>query len=532
MGNSFKVALMELETRQSGDRCWMHLAIILTICAGVRIWLITNAEMISRDGTVYIRMAQDWSDSGWEGVKAQTYHPGYPVAISWSRSVLNTCLNVDDRFGWELSGQLVSLLSSLLGIAGLWCFAGMVFNWRIAFVSALLFGVSRKFAALGADVLSDSLALCFQIWAIVLAIRVREILKGRAGNAFLPAALIGLLAAAAYLVRLEGLIVVGIAGLLWLTVKDCRTKTAGVIAVMLLVCLGCMTPYMLAIGGLTAKKSISDFVMVTSSNGPMIASLPARTIDSRVVFKFIGQLSEALNPVLFFMVVILLVDFVARKMRIVKLSGAQTPRFAGTFIMLAAICLLAPAVILQYYKHGFMSHRYFMFPAILMAPWAGAGALLVAQRAGSLASRFVKLKPFVVEVLIVSIAVLGVLGNTVKRPLHSGKGHMRQAGRETAQIAGPRDKVFSNSRWVLHYAQRRGGLLDLQRHSVARITQAISTNQAAGTCYLVLSEKTPGKWASGLGSTGSTLTLELVKRIKQTGNPKKQHFVTIYRVSR
>jgi hypothetical protein len=510
----------------------MHLAIILAICAGVRIWLMTSAEMISRDGTVYIQMARDWSDSGWEGVKPQTYHPGYPVAVSWLNGVLNMCFNVDDRSGWELSGQLVSLLFSLLGIAGLWCFAGMVFNWRIAFVSALLFGVSRKFAALGADVLSDSLALCFQIWAIVLAIRVLDILKGRAGNAFLSAALIGLLAAAAYLVKVEGLIVVVISALLLLTVKDRRARSAGLIAVMLLVCLLCMTPYMLAIGGLTAKKSISDFVMVTSHNGPMIASLAGVTIDSRVVFKFIGQLSEAVNPVLFFMAVILLADSAARKMRIVKLTGPQTPRFAGTFIMIAAICLLAPAVILQYYKHGFMSHRYFMFPAILIAPWAGAGVLLVAQRAGSLASRFVKLKPFVVEALIVSIAALGILGNSVKRPLHSGKGHMRQAGRETAKIAGERDKVFSNSRWVLHYAQRRGGLLDLQRHSVAEIAQAISTNQASGTRYLVLSEAIPGKWASGFASTNPTLALELVKRIRPHGNPKKPLFVTIYRVAR
>lgn len=493
----------------------------------------TNAEVIARDGTVYIQMAQDWSQNGWDGIKGQTYHPGYPVTISWVQGVLNAFFHLDTQAGWELFGLLVSLISNLLAIAGIWCFAGMIFNWRVAFITALLFGISRKFAAIGADVLSDSQAICFQIWAVVLAVKVFDLLKGKSKKVFLLAGLVGLFGGLAYLVRIEALVVVVLSGLLWLTVRKNWTLKVASMAVMLLVCIACMSPYMLAVDGLTTKKGLADFVIIPGRDLPAFFGLARVSIDTPVVFKFVGQLSEALNPVLLFPAVIWLIGIVIyqlRKNR--KPVKPEMPKFAGVFMMAGAIVLLAPALIGQYYKHGFMSHRYFMFPAALISPLAGAGVLLLARYAGFLGSKIVKLKPPLIEGFIVAVFAIGILGNTVKKPLHAGKGYLRKAGQDVARSAGKKDKVFSDSRLVLYYAKRRGILLDSQRLSPAEIVQQVSANSASSKSYLVLTEATLGNSLSEIDSVGKgqKLKIELVNRVEQQGKKKKSDTVRIYRV--
>ncbi|MDP6634990.1 MAG: glycosyltransferase family 39 protein [Phycisphaerae bacterium] len=522
---------MELETRQPRTARWTHLVVILAVCAGVRIWLVADAEIIARDGTIYVQMARDWSQSGWDGIKGQTYHPGYPVSVSWMYAAMNALFQVDGRAGWEFSGQLVSLISNLLTVAGVWCFAGMVFNWRVAFVTALLFGLGRKFAALGADVLSDSLALCFQIWAAVLAVKVSALLDSRSRKAVLSAGLIGLLGGAAYLVRVEGLVIVVVSGLLWLRVRRNWTLRAASIVVMLLVCLACMSPYMLAVGGLTAKKSFSDFVIIPSYDLSVVASITGGATSSSAVLKFVGQLSEAMNPVLFFAAVIWLVDAVVRRpRRSPKSATPGAPRYAGVFIMVGTVGLLAPALIGQYYKHGFMSHRYLMFPAILISPWAGAGVLLVARYIGIFIPKAVKLQPLLIEGCVIAVFAVCILGNTVKKPLHSGKGYLRQAGLDLAKIAGDQEKVFFDSGWILHYAQRRGVLLDSDRRSFTEIVQQVSAHAASSKCYLVLSEAALADGFAEITSTRPALRIELIKRVVQQGKSDRSHSVWIYAV--
>ena len=538
------------EDRPSASRWRLAaaLALVLAVSAGVRLWLIAHTEVIARDGTIFVLMARGWSDEGMVGFRGYTFHPGYPVAIAGVHRMLAGVTGRTDLASWDLSGQIVSLLLGLAATAGVWYFAGKVFNWQVAWMAALLFGVGRGWASLGSDALSDAPAIAFEIWSIVLALAAMDQLARGSPRMILPAAAAGVLAGVGYLVRPEALLVTVPAAALWVA---CRIRTRknwsltfGGIGAMAAGALACAAPYMIAIGGLTRKKSLEDFVTLPARLGdpsrPLAVPWPDAVASPAAggtmmladaaglpwayaegLGKMAVNLFAAMHPVVAALAVVWLVTWIGdRALRLKALREvALRPRAAGVFLMVGCLAVLGPFLIGQYAKHGFMSHRYLMLPAALLSSLAGAGVWVLAVHAAKAFSRQPSQKPplqgeplarqarrgltaaaarprktwFLAAGLTVAVTA-GLVVHSL-RPLHEGKLTFRLAGQTLGSMLRPGDFVLSDDSWVLHYSGAEGRLMDpavVQPEVLARL---VRDAPATGSIYLVLNEMKAGETA-------------------------------------
>ncbi len=438
------------------------LAAVILICAGIRIWLIRHTEVIAGDGTTYVRMAQQWLSDPGGVVDDYLYAPGYPAAMAAVHEALDAAGLAHGRDGWELSGQIVSLVASAGAIVALWCFAGMAFNWRVAWISALLFGVSRKWSALGADVLSDALAVCLQMWALVLAVAVANLLRNKSRWALVAAAGAGLCGGLGYLVRPESLIVVFLGIVLWLIrclrERLSRPLTLGAIACAAATAATCAVPYMIAIGGLSKKKTMATFALQPRSGGsPFVAAggmLAWSGIDDSSVVEFAAEMFEAMHPVVGILACLYLVVWACRKFARLKLPGqiVLLPRGDCAFMSLGVTAIFAVVLIRLHTNVGYLSERHAMFPAACLAPFAGAAMIAIVEGIALLAKLLrLPLRRTVISVVLAGGIAAAMVSLHTLRPLHEGKVHFRRAAEYARQQAGPEGLVLADHAWLIYY---------------------------------------------------------------------------------
>ncbi|MCD4823253.1 MAG: hypothetical protein K8S55_01485, partial [Phycisphaerae bacterium] len=382
----------------------LALAVLLLTQGGLRIYLINRSEVIAEDGAYYLGITKDIAANPAETIRECYVHPGYPVSVIGTYSLMRGGqLDPADREGWERAGQAVALTASLLLLVGVWAFAWLIFgNWWIGFIAAMLFGFGRKFAALGADVLTDSLMLCLQVWTITLALAAANSLSRKSWRGLFLAAGVGALAGGAFLVRPEGLVVLAIAVLLWLAVQVRRrinwTLCLAMAAVATVTAFVVMWPYMQLIGTVTRKWNMSQFASSLSGGGAAGFSTCLATIypvEYPSVVRIIGRFFEAQHPVLagltcayillwllgrikrlrglaeiiphcssrgvFVVVVTWLLGRIKRLRGLAEIIPHCSSR--GVFVVVVTWILIAPLLTLRYRATGAMSHRYLMLPA-------------------------------------------------------------------------------------------------------------------------------------------------------------------------
>ena len=450
---------------------------MLLVCAGLRVWLIRHTEVIAKDGLVYIEMARAWPVDPLAVARDYSYHIGYPVSMVGCRRAVMALGGPSGLSGWELSGQIVSLLAGLAAMIAVWLLAGMVFDWRTAWVTALVFGVGRKWVALGADVLSDALAVCLQMWALVLAVATVGWLRRRSKWALVLAAGVGLCSGAGYLVRPEALLVPVLAAVLWLAFQ-LRTRaswrlTLVCLVVALLTTVACAAPYVAAIGGLTRKKNLIDILVLHVAGGSGPARAGVALLPLTATCKFLSQLVEAMHPAVAILAGLWLAAWIG--MRVLRLrlplAGSASPRWPGAVVMVAAAAILAPLWINFHTKVGYLSHRHAMFLAAVLSPLAGAGALILAECVRALAKAVgLRLAAGAVIGLVVGGTAVGLIVHSL-RPLHAGKGYLREAGKYVGSISGPDDFLLTDSARVIYYAQVKGHRLyhsEISRQALLR----------------------------------------------------------------
>jgi len=232
------------------------------------------------------------------------------------------------------------------------------------------------------------------------------------------------------------------------------------------VTLACVLPYALIIGGLSRKKSISDFVL-RSVHAParVLASVtPAGWSDAPR--QFLGQLFEAMHPVVASLACVWLLGFLLERRWRGKTAAVvfPPPRPPCGFLMLAALAVLAPLLMGLYANVHYLSHRHLMFLAALLAPLAGAGAVALADGLGELLAwrRPKRLPDAPVRLAVVGAMAVGLALHAI-RPMHEGKGHFRQAGRFVAATQQAGDVLMTDSVWVLHYSQLPGARIAPER---------------------------------------------------------------------
>ena len=468
---------------------WLALLIVLLACTAVRTWLISHAEMISRDGVTYIKMAREWSQNPSAVIHNYSYHVGYPAAISAMHRLLSS-FGLSDRLDtWELAARLVSLLSALVATTAVWLFAALTFDYHIAFITTILLCAARKWAILGADVTSDALALAFQTSAVLLTLLVLIQLKKHSPFALLLALPLGLCAGAGYLVRPESLVVVAIAVVIWLThqLRSPATPWKLTIAAILTTAFSALAlaaPYMLAIGTLTKKKRFDQII-------PFANILPLAMTGNDYnsgLRELINQLTEAMHPVLFVLALGWLVLWSG--FRIISRGQNKpfnpAPRPAGAAVMLLTAAAFTPLLLGLHSKVHYLNFRHIMLLGLLLSPLAGAGVLLAAYIISDSLRRFSQTFRLRTAYILLALLLAPMLVHAL-HPLKQFQSHYRDAALQLAQLLGPNDFFLARSPWIFHYSQANGEYYYTEKLTPKMLLDRITRISPTPT-YLVYSD--------------------------------------------
>lgn len=448
-------------------RCGQILPILILVVF-VRVWLVRHTAVIADDGAArYTPMARQWSVDPRGTMKRYSLHVGYPAAtaaLHRVRAALGASGSLSD---WDRSGQWVSLVAGAMGMVALWLLTGMTFNWRVAWMATLLFGVTRKWSADSADVLTDALALCMELWATVLAVVALGLIQRRSWWSLLSAAGTGVFAAGGYLVRPEASVVAALAVLLWLAfqlVGRPRWRPAlACTAVMIVTAALCALPYMVEIGGFTKKKRLDDLVLraPVPSAGPVRATALSRHPYYKYAppRQFVNKLIEAMHPTLGILMCLWLAVWIAARIRRVKIPHRiqACPRGPGGFLMIASLVLIAPLTMVHYARAGSLSHRYVFLPAALLSGLAAAMILILAHACSLLAERRgwpPSRRRWILPIALAPV-LAGLLLHTL-RPRRTGKAHHLDAARSLRQKAREGDVLLTDSLHILRHAGIRG----------------------------------------------------------------------------
>ena len=234
---------------------WGCLAVLAVLAIALRSWQLTHTEVASRDSISYIRIAWQLEHAPWRRVmRASPQHPGYPLAVLALSHPVRQFFPDDLPRAWQISGQLVSVLASLLLLVPMFYLGREMFDRRVAFWACLLFQCLPTSGKIMGDALSDTLFLlcaCTGLWLATVALRRRST------GLF---ALTGLAGGLAYWTRPEGALVVAATGLVILGMqKTPRRQSWRKVLIqgsaLSLTALASITPYMILIGGLTVKNT-------------------------------------------------------------------------------------------------------------------------------------------------------------------------------------------------------------------------------------------------------------------------------------
>ena len=514
------------------------LLVVLFICGALRIWLIDHLEIIARDGVVYINFAREMMADPMGSIRSYNIHPLYPAAMVGVYKILSLLSLSQDLAGWVLSGQIVAFLGAIAAMVAIWLFAKLAFNRQIAWISVLLFSLGRKFAVLGADVLTDSSALAFEMWAFALGLSAGWLLERGKRRAVIVAAAGGLCAGVGYLVRPEaGLAFIPIAAL-WIACALRRSAkwshVLGCVVAAFISMMVCIIPYALTIGTITKRWPIREYLPFVG--GKSAAMLACQAVTAMENFGPITQLPKGLfaemHALPATLACICLLTWILVRLS-VKLPRSIRifPSRHGVAIMIGWAVVFTPLVIARAFKHP-GSNRYLLAQAALFAGLAGAGVIILAEWITLGAGRINVGGKYFRQTTIIILVALMARGMQIHsmRPIHEGKAYIRKAGTYLSENAPPDERILVRSQRVLLYSRMRGGVIPTEALKDKRKLHKYIAGWRAK--YIVVRDKdlatTNTRCAKWFGSPAF---VEITKFTQENAG-KNPDTIRIYRINR
>jgi len=400
-------------------------------------------------------------DGRWSEALSQGYHPGYPALAAAAALLLG---NV------PFAAHAVSILAGALTPIPAWSIGRRAFGLRGAFFAALLAAVLPEAVDEGSDILVEATYLLFFLSSVALALRAASMpgLPAAAGS--------GLFAAAAYLVRPEGLAAaafgpaVVLAGA-WLGPALWGRRLAAT-AVLSAAFLAGFAPYVVFLHGhfgrwmITAKQGGAAFSRAAPQSRMGESQKKVQEKGRSSALYLPGRFLQQLGKTMFLPFAALVVLAAFLRFRVPRPAPAE--RFARLAI-LGLVALYLPPLFRLLATMGYVSTRHLLAPAMLLLVFgAGSAAWLSLQWKRGMA------------VTILAIAAVGLPKSL--RPVRTDEIPLKLAGlylRDVAPgvpFAGPEKAAYYAD--VLFYHVPQGGSPE--------IAAALSE---AGTPWLVLLEE-------------------------------------------
>jgi dolichyl-phosphate-mannose-protein mannosyltransferase len=154
-----------------------RLAILFLMAVALRVVVIANTTLVSRDCIVFVRYALDLEDppSGVGGalgvIRANEHPPGYPLAILAVSKVVRPFTGGETVPTMALSAQIVSALAGILLTVPFYLFTRRILGRNSAFAATAVFGVLPGFVEVTGDGISDGLYWLTIVTALWFAAR-------------------------------------------------------------------------------------------------------------------------------------------------------------------------------------------------------------------------------------------------------------------------------------------------------------------------------------------------------------------------
>lgn len=258
----------------AGENLWPETRVIAALFALallVRVVTAFQIKVIFNDGPIFLEIAEQLWEGAFATAFAHQYHPLYPLLVAGARFLVGEL---------ELAGLVVSLLAGSLAVVALYYFLRRAFDRQTAWIGGVLMALHPYAAEFSADVQSEGLYI-----ALFLA-GVAGLFSALAVRSAPRALLAGALAGLAYLVRPEGLGLVGVGVLVvvarlatrrWSLAEGVRFGAALLLGAALLA--GPYLVHLHAVTGhwtLTQKKSLEDFSTPAREPAPLPPGTPDR----------------------------------------------------------------------------------------------------------------------------------------------------------------------------------------------------------------------------------------------------------------
>ena len=180
----------------------LFLLVIITLIPRIIVFL--QPQIITIDGTLYIKMAKLFAEGKYAGTRG-SYFNLYPLMIFLVQKFIGD---------WELSGRLISLILGTLTVIPIFLLGRSLYNERMGWFSALFYVTLPDFLKFDTQVLRDPTYWFFMTFSLYL------VWEGLKKNRLLVTALASMSAGLGAITRVDGLVLWGV---LAIYVAFCRT---------------------------------------------------------------------------------------------------------------------------------------------------------------------------------------------------------------------------------------------------------------------------------------------------------------------
>jgi hypothetical protein len=205
VGKHFTGQLSRVEQTLISAPLSMKLAILAFITLIPRIIVFLQPQIITNDGTLYIRMAKLFSEGKYGGTPG-SYFNLYPFLIFLVQKITGD---------WELSGQLISLTLGTLTVIPVFLLGRSLYGERISWLSAIFYIALPNLLKFDAQVIRDP-----TLWFFIL-VTMWLVWEGEKRNRLLLFALASISGGLGALTRVEGFVVWAALGL-YIAFKNVR----------------------------------------------------------------------------------------------------------------------------------------------------------------------------------------------------------------------------------------------------------------------------------------------------------------------
>lgn len=444
-------------------REWPWIALLLIVACGLRCWHLAHTEVTTRDSIGFIRFAWQLTHlPPAEALRANPYHPLYPIAIMAASKVIVPLCDEDLPRAMQYSAQAVNAVVSVLLVGVLYLLGRELFHARVGFWGAMLFQLLPSSGRLLGDGLSEPL---FFLWS---ALALWAAARGLRNDSPRWMAALGVFSGLAYLTRPEGLLIAAVAVLVVVIARRALLRAVIIVLPLLLVAV----PYMATIRGVTAKPSAGYFLDPNRLNDKKEAAVLAQPLPfakweldwgkGNDPSKRWGWAFGALLSVVDRAFLHGLELFAALACWLTRDRWRRDPAFAVcgllSLLMLALCYRVAQS-------NGYLSERHVMLVFLVGIFWTVVGIDAVARRMP---------RPMTTAtVFLLTLSGIG-LARTAQ-PLHTDRAGFRQAGEWIAANTLPGDKILDPYAHAYYHSGRifTEGRTDLEA-------------SRPDTCYVVL----------------------------------------------